>query len=178
MIVQLHAIRAEKHLKPLREDAALDKIAHARAQDMCSHNYYAHTTSRVKWTDFFKHAHYDYSMAGENIDHSDSSSGTIYMSDWENSPEHYSNMEGEYQRTGNGNVLCQHFQGQTHQYIVVNEFATPYVETLPRAMPPITLPPEANHGGSFPVSLVLVLVLVVCAGVAGFIKWQRDNWRR
>lgn len=96
-----NAERAKSGLPALRFNGTLSQSAAAKASDMFSNQYWAHTSPQGKepW-DFFKTAGYSYKVAGENLAR-DFSTTPDMMAAWMNSPTHRANiMNSRYEEIG------------------------------------------------------------------------------
>ena len=96
-----NAERAKSGLPALRFNATLSQSAAAKASDMFTSQYWAHTSPQGKepW-DFFRSAGYSYKVAGENLAR-DFSTTPDMMAAWMNSPTHRANiMNSRYEEIG------------------------------------------------------------------------------
>lgn len=116
--------RAKSGLPALRLNTTLSQSAAAKASDMFSNQYWAHTSPQGKepW-DFFRSAGYSYKVAGENLAR-DFSITPDMMSAWMNSPTHRANiMNSRYEEIGIA-VVNGTLNG-IETTLVVQHFGTP-----------------------------------------------------
>ena len=123
---QTNIQRQNNGLPPLKYNSSLSESASKKANDMFTHNYWAHTSpsGTTPW-DFFKSVDYRYSIAGENLarDFYDTES---LMSGWMNSPTHKANIiNSKYQEIGIG--VVNGTLGGIKTTLVVQHFGTPIV---------------------------------------------------
>lgn len=106
---------------PLVENQTLDRSAFAKAQDMLSRNYFAHSTpdGKTPWT-FFDAAGYQYVWAGENLA-IDFTNNDPIMTAWMNSPTHEQNILNQHYRDIGIAVVEGSFDGKD-TVIVVQHF--------------------------------------------------------
>lgn len=92
VIVQTNLQREKLGLPPLISNKALNEAALAKAQDMMSKQYWAHTApdGTQPWT-FFKQFKYEYSVAGENLAR-DFGNTSDMVNAWMDSPTHRANI--------------------------------------------------------------------------------------
>jgi len=150
---QTNIQRQNNGLPTLKYNSALSASATQKANDMFTHNYWAHTspTGTTPW-DFFKAVDYRYSIAGENLarDFYDTES---LMSGWMNSPTHKANIiNSKYQEIGIG--VVNGTLGGIKTTLVVQHFGTPITgiatnQPKPKqtqvAVPPEIKPEVANN---------------------------------
>ena len=108
----------------LLEDAALDRAAQNKADDMATVGYFSHVAPSGKnsW-DWFRSIGYYYLNAGENLAMNFTSNATL-ESAWMNSPTHRANIiKPVYTRTGVG-IARGLYMGKPTTF-VVQFFATP-----------------------------------------------------
>lgn len=106
-LVKLHNdYRVSKGLNSLTVDNSLNKSAQAKADDMCTNNYWAHTspTGVTPWY-WISNAGYDYDRAGENLARKFSTDQGVFNA-WLNSPTHLANVVGDYKNIGVGRNSC------------------------------------------------------------------------
>ena len=116
--------RAKLGLKPLVYNPTLSKSAEAKAADMFSKDYWAHTspTGVPPW-DFFINSGYEYSVAGENLAKDFYDTDTL-MKAWMNSPTHKANItNAKYQEIGLG--VVNGVMNGVKTTLVVQHFASP-----------------------------------------------------
>lgn len=126
--------RAIQGLAGVTQDALLDKVAQAAAEDMAANGYFAHVSpdGKTPW-DWLNQAGYKYSYAGENlaVNFTDS---TNVESAWMESPTHRANIvKREYTRVGFGTANGM-YEGQETTF-VVEFFATPAVVEVQSVVP-------------------------------------------
>lgn len=116
--------RSQNGLANLTENSKLTTAAYAKANDMLTNDYFAHTSpaGKMPW-DFIKAAGYDYIYAGENL-------AIGYVNDqelhdaWMNSPTHRANIMNEnFREIGIAVVTGEYDGAQTT--VVVQMFGTP-----------------------------------------------------
>lgn len=124
VISQTNNERQQLGLAPLKYNASLSQSAAAKAEDMFTNNYWAHSSPQGKtpW-DFFKSSGYQYSVAGENL------AKDFYDTDglikaWMNSPTHRDNIvNARYQEIGIG--VVNGILNGVKTTLVVQHFALP-----------------------------------------------------
>lgn len=125
--------RASNGKSALSISSKLNTAAQAKANDMITDNYWAHTApdGTTPW-DWFDYAGYDYLVAGENLAYGfDTSSGVV--TGWMNSPSHRDNMlNSSFQDVGFGIANGSNYQGGPNT-VVVAMYGDPAVlaETSP-----------------------------------------------
>lgn len=127
----------------------LAQAAQAKAEDMATHEYFAHTspTGIEPWY-WFQQAGYAYKYAGENLAIDFSDSDTVVTA-WMNSPKHRENiLKGAYTQIGIG-VAQGMYEGHSTLY-VVQFFGTPADAPLIAAAPiavstPVSVPVGAKE---------------------------------
>jgi len=152
---QTNSRRQQAGLAPLRLNQTLSQSATAKADNMFAENYWAHNSpsGKTPW-DFFKAAHYQYSVAGENLakDFYDTDS---MMRAWMNSPTHKANIVNtKYQEIGIGVV-----NGVLHGVkttLVVQHFGTPLSKTYRAEGSPDTSSEEIAVASDAPSSDVVL----------------------
>lgn len=136
---QTNAERAKLNLQPLEINSELNQAALAKAQDMFSHQYWAHVspTGTQPW-DFIKNTGYVYKAAGENLARDFSNTDTMITA-WMKSPTHRDNIVNpKYTQIGIA-VLDGELQGY-ETTLVVQMFGSPISVA---AKPQLT--PTAEH---------------------------------
>lgn len=129
--------RQKMGLAPVSENAALDKAASLKAQNMFAENYWAHfaPSGKTPW-DFILGAGYRFTFAGENLAKNFSDSSEIVKA-WMASPTHRENLlNPKYQDIG---IAVEEgiLNGQT-TILVVQEFgATSALAAKPSAKPSV-----------------------------------------
>ncbi len=95
--------RAKAGLKPLTENAELDKIATLKSEDMAKLNYFSHTSPTYGSPfDMLSQFGVDYTAAGENIAYGQKTPAEV-MNGWMNSSGHRANiLNSNYTRIGVG----------------------------------------------------------------------------
>lgn len=134
--------RLASGLGTLSYNTLLAQAAIAKAQNMFSEGYWAHTSPSGKepW-DFIKSAGYVYKIAGENLAR-DFDSTSPMMSAWMNSPTHRANiMNPRYQEIGIAVVDGQLNGVETT--LVVQMFGTPETQAVAKA-PSVSVPAVAS----------------------------------
>jgi len=121
LVSMTNSERAKNGLGALSVNSALTSAAMAKANDMLSKGYFAHTSpdGRTPW-DFISAAGYDYVYAGENLAIGYSSASEL-MSAWMNSQTHRDNiLNSKFREIGVAVVSGQYNEAQTT--IVAQEF--------------------------------------------------------
>jgi len=92
LLASTNAKRISLGLNPLKLNATLSQAAAAKAQDMFSHDYWAHNSPQGKtpWS-FIVNSGYKYTIAGENLAKNFSTSGGV-VDAWMASPTHKDNI--------------------------------------------------------------------------------------
>lgn len=142
VLAQTNIQRQKNGLPSLQYNSSLSESAAKKANDMFTHNYWAHTSpsGTTPW-DFFKEVDYRYSIAGENLarDFYDTES---LMSGWMNSPTHKANIiNSKYQEIGIG--VVNGTLGGIKTTLVVQHFGTPIVGIVNNQPKTKTLPATA-----------------------------------
>ena len=161
--------RAAQHEATLTADPQLAAAAQAKANDMATHNYWAHNSpdGKTPWS-FIAASGYQYQSAGENLAYgfTDASSTVV---GWMNSPEHRANiLNADYQNVGFGVASSPNYQGQGPETIVVAEYAQPVAAaanitfTVPQTAENTPLP--AVHGASTELAAQPVSRLQILTG--------------
>lgn len=127
--------RSQNGLAVLTINPTLGAVAEAKAHDMATKGYFAHTSPEgvTPWY-WFKEGGYKFTYAGENlaVDFNESSS---VVEAWMNSPTHRANLLGtQFTEIGIA-VATGTYQGRPTTF-VVQEFGTP----IPAAQPPRARP--------------------------------------
>ncbi|HSH55607.1 MAG TPA: CAP domain-containing protein [Candidatus Limnocylindrales bacterium] len=118
--------RSRHQADDLRISQELSVAAQAKAQDMVTENYWAHTSpdGRTPWS-FIKSSGYSYRAAGENLAFGFSNAPSI-MTGWMNSTEHRKNLlNADFQEVGYGIATADNFNGHGRTTVIVALFATP-----------------------------------------------------
>jgi hypothetical protein len=126
LVMETNEVRAEHSQPSLNLSPTLSVAAQAKADDMVSKDYWAHTgpDGSTPWT-FITAAGYTYQYAGENLAFGFRDVDQI-ISGWMNSPEHRANLLGaEYLDVGFGVASSPDFMGKGPQIVVVAEYAAP-----------------------------------------------------
>jgi uncharacterized protein YkwD len=95
--------RNRSGVPPLKKNLRLTRAAQARADDMASRGYFAHTSpgGKTPW-DFIEEADYSYQRAGENLATGQRTAGEVQRS-WMRSPAHRANqLNRRFTETGIG----------------------------------------------------------------------------
>ena len=131
----------------LSENSQLSKAAQAKADDMLTRGYFAHTTpdGRTPWS-FIIAAGYNYLMAGENLAVNFSEAEDVETA-WMNSPGHRANiLNKDFMEIGIG-ISQGQYQGH-NAIFVVQEFGVPAAQQIslnsqPTAVQTEPVPPPA-----------------------------------
>lgn len=128
-----NADRTEYGLDTLRVSPVLVAVAQAKANDMASKGYFAHTSPEgIDPWHWFESEGYAYKAAGENLAIDFSDSGDVERA-WMNSPTHRDNiLNDRYTEIGIATAQGM-YQGHMTTF-VVQEFATPLRDSSPIAM--------------------------------------------
>ena len=112
-------------LPELKENAILDKVAAAKANDMFLNQYFEHVSpSGVGPGDLAQKYGYNYIVDGENLILGNFSSEKEVVQDWMNSPEHRANiLNNRYIEMGAA-IIKGTYKGET-AWIGVQEFGLP-----------------------------------------------------
>lgn len=113
----------------LMRNAELDRSAMMKAQDMLSHNYFAHNapSGTTPW-EWFKRVDYIYTFAGENLAMNFSEAEDA-LAAWMDSPSHQANiLNANYDELGVG-VAVGEINGQ-QTTLVVQHFGKSYLSSL------------------------------------------------
>ena len=119
----INNLRASNGLSPLVEDYNLMRAACWKANDMATHNYYAHTDSlgRNIRTMLQEQFNIGNEWVGENLDAA-SATADVSFQKWRDSPGHYANMvSSNFTRIGIGNAYNA---GSDFQMYWATEFAS------------------------------------------------------
>lgn len=151
----VNATRSAHGLAALSDNAALDASAVAKAQDLCSKNYWGHFApdGTSPWT-FFYAAGYSGSALGENLAFNFSDSNTL-MAAWIASPEHYVNIVGNYNEQGAAVLICPSYQGFVNVPIAVNHFGLRAFYQPPAYVPPARPAPAPTEVAPAPSVILL-----------------------
>jgi hypothetical protein len=107
-------------------DPQLTAAAQAKANDMVTTNYWAHTSPNGKtpW-DFIASSGYQYQSAGENIAYGFADAVSTEAG-WMNSADHKANiLNHDYSQVGFAVAQSSNYQGKGPQTVVVAEYASP-----------------------------------------------------
>jgi uncharacterized protein YkwD len=121
-----NASRVSGKLSPLTLDAKLTAAAQAKANDLVTKNYWAHTSpsGQSPW-EFIGATGYQYQTAGENLAYGFSDANSTETG-WMNSPEHKANiLNNSYTQVGFATATSPNYQGKGPTTIVVAEYASP-----------------------------------------------------
>lgn len=133
--------RSDARVGSVSINETLSKAAHAKAQDMFAHNYWAHTSPQGKepW-DFITAAGYDYLYAGENlaVDFSDSKD---VVDAWYESPSHKANLLSSHYTDIGFAVVNGELEGRKTT-LIVQMFGYPRGARLAQAPPAVAKKPE------------------------------------
>lgn len=102
-----NSIRSSNGLGSYSQNGALASAARAKAQHMCTHDYWAHTApdGTTGWN-FMRNSGYNYVVAGENLAKGYSTDQSV-VNGWMNSAGHRANiLHKTYREIGVGNVSC------------------------------------------------------------------------
>jgi len=116
--------RTENGLADLTENSRLTSAAYAKANDMLSNDYFAHTSpsGKTPW-DFIKAVGYDYTYAGENLAIGYNADKELHDA-WMDSPTHRANiLNGNFHEIGIAVVNGEYEGAETT--VVVQMFGTP-----------------------------------------------------
>lgn len=153
--------RLQANEPALSLNGQLAAAAQAKANDMASHNYWAHNSpsGRTPWS-FITTAGYSYQLAGENLAYGFSDAQAA-VTGWMNSTEHRANMlNAQYQDVGFGVASSSNYQGKGAETIIVAEYAQPAAAvaninfTVPQPAASDSLPTEI---ASQPVSRIQMI---------------------
>ncbi|MBP7843167.1 hypothetical protein KA017_04145 [Candidatus Woesebacteria bacterium] len=143
VIYSTNTVRTGSGLGALTYNSQLSSAAVAKAQNMFSEGYWAHTspTGREPW-DFIKNSGYSYKVAGENLARDFDS--TVPMVDaWMNSPTHRANiMNPRYQDIGV--AVVDGLLNGVETTLVVQMFGTPDSSTVAK-QPSVVVPAIATN---------------------------------
>lgn len=118
--------RAAAGLQDLKLNEQLRQAAQAKAEDMATHNYWAHESpdGKTPWT-FIGATGYQYQSAGENLAYGFKNASQV-TTGWMNSQEHRDNLlNAEYANVGYGVAQAVNYRGKGPETIVVAEYAQP-----------------------------------------------------
>lgn len=121
--------RKSFNLNTLKSNPILDSAAQAKANDMASKSYFAHTSpdGRLPWN-FIQSAGYNYIMAGENLAVNFTEAENVSEA-WMNSPTHKANiLNKDFEEIGIG--IAQGNYGGKDSVFVVQMFGTPAEEKI------------------------------------------------
>ena len=129
VIESTNGLRSGSGIGTLRYNEQLSRAAVAKAQNMFSEGYWAHTSpsGREPW-DFIKSSGYRYRIAGENLAR-DFDSTSPMMDAWMNSPTHRANiMNPRYEEIGV--AVVDGLLNGIETTLVVQMFGTPEVQAV------------------------------------------------
>jgi len=141
VVESTNSLRSGSGLRALSYNNQLAQAAIAKAQNMISEGYWAHTspTGKEPW-DFIRQAGYTYKVAGENLAR-DFDTTPPMMDAWMNSPTHRANiMNPRYENIGIAVVDGQLNGVETT--LVVQMFGTP--DTTVVSKPSVSVPAVAS----------------------------------
>lgn len=127
LLASTNVERQANGLPALRLNSLLNNAAVAKANDMVSKDYWAHTApdGTEPW-DFILGAGYSYQTAGENLAYGALTSQQT-VDAWMNSPGHRANiLKTSYTEVGFGFVNGANYQNSGNQTVVVAMYASPY----------------------------------------------------
>ncbi len=135
--------RTDNQLATLTVSPTLEAIAQAKANDMATKSYFAHTNPDGKqfWV-WFKESGYNYAYAGENLAVNFSDSAEVDTA-WMNSPAHRANLlSGKF--TEVGIATANGFYNGRPTIFVAQEFGRPMssaqvVKIAPKKVPKLTV---------------------------------------
>lgn len=134
VVEQTNVRRESLGLAPLTMNSTLSAAAHAKAADMFSNQYWAHTSPQGKepW-DFIRSSGYTYQAAGENLARDFMGTGDM-VDAWMNSPTHRANIvNARYQEIGVA-VVNGTLEG-TDTTLVVQMFGRPREDQVAEVLP-------------------------------------------
>lgn len=134
LLNEVNQVRTSHGLSALTENAQLDSSALAKANDMCTGNYFEHGN----WLQFVKNSGYSYENAGENLAYSTwNTTAENIVQGWVASPGHYENMMNPaWTEEGMAFVVCPNYQGQMNDVLVVNHFGQPKAAPVATSVAP------------------------------------------
>lgn len=118
--------RAANNVAALSLNATLNQAAQAKAHDMATNNYWAHTSPSglTPWY-FITQAGYGYTTAGENLAYGFATASDA-LTGWMNSPGHRANiLNAAFTEVGFGIIDIPNYQSQGEQTLVVAMYAAP-----------------------------------------------------
>lgn len=149
VLAQTNIQRQNNGLPELKYSSVLSESAVQKANDMFTHNYWAHTSpsGTTPW-DFFKAVGYRYSIAGENLarDFYDTES---LLKGWMDSPTHKANIiNSKYQEIGIG--VVNGTLGGIKTTLVVQHFGAPIAgivtnDPKPKQTQTVTIPEDVDN---------------------------------
>lgn len=105
VIDDTNAYRHKLSLDSLTPSQKLTNAAQAKADDMCTNNYWSHNLpDGTAWYTFIDKSGYDYTHAGENLAREYTASDVVDA--WIASPLHEENLRGDYVSVGIGMSEC------------------------------------------------------------------------
>ena len=126
LLQDTNSARAGNHETGLGLNTELSQAANAKAADMITQNYWAHTSpaGETPWA-FIQQNGYQYQAAGENLAYGFANSGDVVKA-WLNSPEHRANMlNANYRDVGFGVAESANYQGHGPETIIVAMYGQP-----------------------------------------------------
>lgn len=128
LLQSTNKLRNAEHKSSLAANSLLAVAAQAKADDMVSRDYWAHTTPEGKqpWS-FVDSTGYRYEIVGENLAYGFSSSDEVIRG-WLNSPNHRDNLlSNDYSQVGFGISTSPNFNKSGPETVVVAMYAKPGV---------------------------------------------------
>lgn len=118
-------MRKQNGLKPLKEDAELDRAALSKVDDMFAKQYFAHNSPDGKAAgDFAKEARYDFIALGENLALGNFKDDEALVQAWMESPGHRANiLDKKFEELGVA-LRREKFEGK-ETWLAVQIFARP-----------------------------------------------------
>lgn len=141
LVDQTNENRLTEQLGTLTQNAALERAAQMKAEDMAAKGYFSHNSpdGKTPWY-WFEQAGYDYAAAGENLAVNFTDSKDVTEA-WMHSPAHRANiMNGNYTEIG---IATAHgvYKGREAVF-VVQEFGRPSLLAQEPAPAPLSLKTE------------------------------------
>jgi len=158
--------RAEVGLPSLTLNAKLNISAAAKAEDMMTKQYFAHTSPEgIEPWFWFEKAGYNYTYAGENLALGFETSEGVHQA-WMNSKGHRDNIINPNYKDIGVAIVYGNFEG-SFTTIIVQHFGSiestvpkeipaypPQKETTPTKTTPSTPPPSSDHTAPLPPSIL------------------------
>ncbi len=127
LLTATNAQRASAHKVALVLDPHLSAAATAKAKDMVTADYWAHTSPdgrKTPWS-FITASGYQYQTAGENLAYGFASSQDVIVG-WMSSASHRANLlNNNYRQVGFGIASSLNYRGQGPETVVVAEYGQP-----------------------------------------------------